>query len=536
MQAGSLLTLNFYPCDNGATACAQNNGNIWRQTVQSSGMSGTATQEYRYDNLNRLAVAAENPSAAVSASSTCGQFSSSWCQSLGYDIYGNRWVSGYAVIPPVADTPVASTNFDASNRLTVNGSQSNAVGNLQQMGSEQFSYDAENRLVSTTVNSVTVSSNTYDGEGWRVQKVPGGTTTTYLYDAPGELAAEYAAGGTLPPAPCTTCYLHTDHLGSTRLMTNASGGVVSMHDYQPFGEEIAAGTGGRSSSYGQTDNPKQKFTGKERDSELANLADPWGLDFFGARYFSGAQGRLTNPDQPLIDQFPQDPQRWNMYSYGRNDPLKYTDPTGQAVQVCTNDESGKQTCVVMSDPQCAAAIAREQTWHQCSGRGSQCRTRRRSRDGWCDHLRAVVCGSATYQEESMQDTTGDLVAIGQTVASIPSLVRGGAALGRSLMRGVTNLFSREAGTVAKATVQDILRGAVLSLAELPKQRRISNRWKERLRLRVRSGSKSYLTGKRERFFGPIHLLSAVMADLRFIYSLLVADTKVQPSSTTHDYR
>lgn len=136
----------------------------------------------------------------------------------------------------------------------------------------------------------------------------------------------------------------------------------------------------------------------------------------------------------------------------------------------------------------------------------------------------------------MQDTTGDLVAIGQTVASIPSLVRGGAALGRSLMRGVTNLFSREAGTVAKATVQDILRGAVLSLAELPKQRRISNRWKERLRLRVRSGSKSYLTGKRERFFGPIHLLSAVMADLRFIYSLLVADTKVQPSSTTHDYR
>ena len=60
----------------------------------------------------------------------------------------------------------------------------------------------------------------------------------------------------------------------------------------------------------------------------------------------------------------------------------------------------------------------------------------------------------------MQETTGDLVALGQTAASLPSLVRGGAALGRSLMRGVANLFSKEAGAVAKVTVQDILQGAV----------------------------------------------------------------------------
>lgn len=33
----------------------------------------------------------------------------------------------------------------------------------------------------------------------------------------------------------------------------------------------------------------QKFTGKERDQET-------GLDYFGARYVSGAQGRCTSPD------------------------------------------------------------------------------------------------------------------------------------------------------------------------------------------------------------------------------------------------
>jgi len=65
---------------------------------------------------------------------------------------------------------------------------------------------------------------------------------------------------------------------------------------------------------------------KERDAET-------GLDFFGARYMSSAQGRFTSPDVPLLDQREDDPQSWNLYSYGRNNPLRYTDPTGN----CTVD-------------------------------------------------------------------------------------------------------------------------------------------------------------------------------------------------------
>lgn len=52
------------------------------------------------------------------------------------------------------------------------------------------------------------------------------------------------------------------------------------------------------------------------------------LDYFGARYFSGAQGRFTSPDVPLLDQDPSDPQSWNLYGYVRNNPLIFTDPTG----------------------------------------------------------------------------------------------------------------------------------------------------------------------------------------------------------------
>lgn len=65
-----------------------------------------------------------------------------------------------------------------------------------------------------------------------------------------------------------------------------------------------------------------RITSKERDGES-------GLDYFGARYFSSAQGRFTSPDQPLNDQLASYPQSWNLYSYVRNNPLSNIDPTGR---------------------------------------------------------------------------------------------------------------------------------------------------------------------------------------------------------------
>lgn len=74
----------------------------------------------------------------------------------------------------------------------------------------------------------------------------------------------------------------------------------------------------------------QRFTGKERDAET-------GLDYFGARYFSGAQGRFTTPDpfNPVdeldgaaFDDYLANPHYWNKYAYSLNDPLKYKDSDG----------------------------------------------------------------------------------------------------------------------------------------------------------------------------------------------------------------
>jgi RHS repeat-associated protein len=85
------------------------------------------------------------------------------------------------------------------------------------------------------------------------------------------------------------------------------------------------------------------FCGKERDTET-------GLDNLIARYYSGAQGRFTSPDEPLLAQREEDPQSWNLYAYGLNNPLKFVDPDGHEPCVNgVNPENGN-ICTVGTAP------------------------------------------------------------------------------------------------------------------------------------------------------------------------------------------
>lgn len=69
-----------------------------------------------------------------------------------------------------------------------------------------------------------------------------------------------------------------------------------------------------------------RFTGKERDQET-------GLDYFGARYLSPAQGRLTSPDRLNVteDRLLTPSNTLNKYVYGANNPLRFVDPDGRDV-------------------------------------------------------------------------------------------------------------------------------------------------------------------------------------------------------------
>jgi len=162
-----------------------------------------------------------------------------------------------------------------------------------------------------------------------VKSLQGGTTTVSIfagssviaeYDngaAPGSPSREYIynpAGGSTTGLLAmisggATTYYHQDHL-SVRLTTDANGNILSQEGHYPFGEAwYESGSGN-----------KWFFTSYDRDSET-------GLDYALARYYNSRTGTFCSAD-PLAGH-PDDPQSWNRYPYGRNDPIDITDPSGQ---------------------------------------------------------------------------------------------------------------------------------------------------------------------------------------------------------------
>jgi RHS repeat-associated protein len=110
----------------------------------------------------------------------------------------------------------------------------------------------------------------------------------------------------------TLTYYHSDALGSVRAITSASGSTVTRHDYFPFGENNSSLSG-----------DPRKYIGGEQDAETA-------FDYLGARHYRNVWGRFTSVDPVIADGAKTNPQLWTRYSYGLNNPLRFSDPTGLA--------------------------------------------------------------------------------------------------------------------------------------------------------------------------------------------------------------
>ena len=128
-------------------------------------------------------------------------------------------------------------------------------------------------------------------------------------------------------------YNYTDHLGNVRVSytKDPQTGKLKILDeshYYPFGLKHS-----EYAKYGLieqnlevviapvADNPfKYKYLGQERQDELG-----LNWDSFKWRNYDYAIGRFMSVD-PLAEEFPD----WSPYSYGFNNPLRFTDPTGMA--------------------------------------------------------------------------------------------------------------------------------------------------------------------------------------------------------------
>ena len=202
-----------------------------------------------------------------------------------------------------------------------------------------YGYDAfGSRVFQTTATSTTI----YPFKWYSVASSTGSgatyaTTTDYVFNGDTLLSTtdqQFATG--LATGTPQTSYIHPDHLGSTNVITNASGTVVTTKDYYPYGS-MRVNTGSASLARG--------YIGQFSDSQTS-------LSYLNARYYDQSRGQFLSEDPSFLvvgdpnklkqitgqDQrtFLSDPQQMTSYNYGRDNPITNKDPFGEYVEISSS--------------------------------------------------------------------------------------------------------------------------------------------------------------------------------------------------------
>ena len=258
---------------------------------------------------------------------------------------GNNEVTG--VIPPNGSSPSPSPyTYDSAGNVTMdvaNGKQYLydgegricAVADVAVQGQPimtQYLYDAEgNRVAKGSINawSCDTTANGFSASSVYVLDLGGEQLTEVTNNAgnwqwahtnvfaPG-LSATYDAD----PSQQTEGWMYfqlSDWLGTRRQQTDYAGNPCLNYTSLPYGDGLTPIP--IPCLNPSDDATEHHFTGKERDAESGN-------DYFGARYYASNMGRWLSPDKPFADQHASNPQSWNLYEYGRNNPLRNVDPNG----------------------------------------------------------------------------------------------------------------------------------------------------------------------------------------------------------------
>lgn len=311
----------------GAVDETKNNGQIGRI----EGFIGTTRQwqqRFSYDSIGRLKTSGEH------RGDTLAQIHQS---NYEYDRFGNRYQRQELNSQSLPFTSVEAADINqATNRLTSNTTYDDA-GNVtvdNKFRGRQYLYDANGRMWwSANVDNTGQATAVYDALGQRVQTTASGNTKIMVYDVFGKMIAEYDS----QPQSGTggTKYLLSDLQGSARVVTDGGGAVIARHDYQPFGGEIGANVGLRTTGqkYDASDSTRQRYALTERDEAT-------GLDQTWWRKYDSSAGRWTSPDPYLGSMSVGDPQSFNRYSYVQNDPVNFVDPSG-LYEGCIHDAMTK---------------------------------------------------------------------------------------------------------------------------------------------------------------------------------------------------
>jgi len=299
------------------------NGNRLENTITTA--SGSRTEDYTYDDLNRLKTV---------------DYDDGETQSYGYDAMGNRG----SISKTVGGTTInESDTFDTVNRMTnrnIGGTNYaysfDANGNLLSGGANSdMKWDAQNRMVGCTLagNPNIVSTYTYGADGLRRSMTVGTVTTNYILDGQSVVRETTTDGKTRTylngPRGSEFClettstgsklryYVYDGHgnvvgeADATGKIVDSTGTEKTFRNYDVWGAVRNSTEAGQSLS-------KNKYCGS-----LGHTSEPdTGLIYMRARYYDPAIGRFISEDSA------KDGGNW--YAYAGNNPVGMVDADGHA--------------------------------------------------------------------------------------------------------------------------------------------------------------------------------------------------------------
>ncbi len=284
-------------------------------------------QDYTYTDRSELDSSAKY---VLAAGWAVGGLSVGTDREFNYDPIGNRTSD---IIGGVAGSYVPNALNQYSSAPTTGSMTYDGNGNLASDGTRSYAYDGENRLITVTQGASTWHYE-YDYLNRRIRKWGSGLTEQrFIYDgwnliaetdASGTLTRRYAwgldvsgtsqgAGGVggllLIQDGANQYYPLYDASHSVIGLYNASGGIDSAYEYDPFGRtQTSAGI------YAAT-NPF-RYSTKYTDNET-------GFAYYGLRYYSPLIGRFINRD-PI-----QEAGGINLYGFCGNNGVNHWDVLGQ---------------------------------------------------------------------------------------------------------------------------------------------------------------------------------------------------------------
>ncbi|MCP3940137.1 MAG: hypothetical protein GY710_01465 [Desulfobacteraceae bacterium] len=259
------------------------------------------TREYTYDRLHRL-TAEHIPNEGVPINGM---------DVLAYTHKNPEHINGVSAIS--RNGANAAYIYDENGNMTLSPDLAD-----QDHTPRKITYNTDNMPIQI-IKGDTVVDFVYDGHGTRVAKIVNSSNTTIYagehFEVKNGVTTKYIFAGNLRIAMIQnneTLFIHKDHLGSSTVITDATGTIKGNQQtsYMPFG--MTRGN----TNITETD---YKFTGQEFDGET-------GLYNYNARLYDPVIGVFITADTIVPD--PTNPQTMNRYSYCGNNPLIYVDPSG----------------------------------------------------------------------------------------------------------------------------------------------------------------------------------------------------------------